>query len=101
MRRAARTDANHGEIIKVFRKMGFSVADTSALGDGFPDCVIARNGLTAMVEIKDGNKPPSKRCLTPKELIFRDGWKGEYHVVECEQDALVVGRTWLMKSNNS
>jgi hypothetical protein len=101
MRRAARTDANHGEIIKTFRNMGFSVADTSRLGDGFPDCVIARNGLTAMVEIKDGTKPPSERELTPKEIIFRDKWRGDYYVVESEQDALVIGRTWLTKWRNS
>jgi hypothetical protein len=95
MRRAARTDANHGEIVTTFRKMGFSVADTSRLGDGFPDCVIARNGLTALVEIKDGTKPPSKRELTPDEIIFRDAWKGKYYIVESEADALYVGSNWL------
>lgn len=80
--RARRVDANHGQIINAFRALGFSVADTSKLGAGFPDAVIARQGRTAVVEIKDGKKPPSARVLTKPEMKFRDAWSGIYLLVE-------------------
>lgn len=71
MRRAARTDANHAEILQAFRDCGFQVFDTSRLGGGFPDCVVHRNTHgVVLVEIKDGAKPPSARKLTPDEDEF-------------------------------
>ena len=94
MRRAAKTDDNHMELIRAFRKAGFSVADTSKLGKGFPDIVIARNLHTACVEIKDGKKPPSARKLTGDERKFRDNWMGAYFVVKSIYDVVTVTRNW-------
>lgn len=94
MRRAARVDRNHSEIIGAFRAMGFSVADTSRLGGGFPDTVISKHGRTALVEIKDGKKVPSARQLTADEIKFRNEWKGRYEVVESVDDAELVNRNW-------
>jgi hypothetical protein len=51
--RARKVDSNHGQIIKEFRDLGFSVFDTSRVGQGFGDCVIARQMKTAIIEIKD------------------------------------------------
>ena len=85
-------DSNHGEVADAFRALGFSVADTSRLGSGFPDLVIARRGRTAVVEVKDGDKPPSARKLTEDELKFRDGWTGEYFVVEGIDDVEKVAK---------
>ena len=94
MRRAARTDENHNEIINAFRAIGFTVSDTSRLGNGFPDAVISRSKRTAVVEIKDGKKPPSARVLTPAEKEFSKEWKGVYLVVESLDDVECVGREW-------
>lgn len=71
MRRAARKDDNQIEIEAAFRACGFEVADTSRLGDGFPDLTVYRpaNGVL-LVEVKDGSKPPSARKLTPAEADF-------------------------------
>ena len=90
MRRAARVDSNHGEVMRAFRKMGLSVADTSRLGGGFPDIAIGWAGVTALVEIKDGLKVPSKRKLTPDEQDFASTWKGGVHLVESLDDVLIV-----------
>lgn len=95
MRRAARVDANHGEIIDAFRAFGFSVADTSRLGGGFPDCVIARNKKTALVEIKDGKKSASKRKLTTDEAQFLAGWRGRYFVAESLKDVEFINQEWV------
>ena len=94
MRRAARVDGNHAEVIAAFRKLGFSVADTSKLGAGFPDCVVARFKRTAVVEIKDGSKVPSARRLTVPECIFKDGWLGTYLIVESIKDVTDIAKAW-------
>ena len=94
MRRAARVDANHADIIAAFRSFGFSVADTSRLGSGFPDCVIARNGITGLVEIKDGSKPASARRLTDDEERFRMNWNGRWELVESFDDVMRIAQSW-------
>ena len=97
MRRAARTDANHKEIINAFRAIGFSIFDTSKLGQGFGDCVIARSDLTAIVEIKDGAKAASQRRLTKPEQGFKDAWRGKYFIVACVDDVFNISREWGIK----
>jgi hypothetical protein len=82
MRRAARVDANHSGIINAFRKYGCSVLDTSQLGGGAPDIIVGRWMRCVCVEIKDGEKVPSARKLTPLEIKFKREWKGAYALVE-------------------
>lgn len=65
-------------------------ADTHTVGNGFPDGIGCIFGQTVLVEVKDGQKPLSKRRLTPKEEQFRDRWVeagGLYRVVESVEDA--------------
>ena len=82
MRRAARVDANHKEFITKLRKCkGYSVHDTSRLGDGFPDIVVgAYAKYTVLVEIKDPKKPSSARKLTEKEIEFKEKTMTNYIV---------------------
>ena len=89
-RRAARVDANQGEIVKALRALGFSVFDASSLGGGFPDIVVGKRGVNHLMEIKDGNKPPSARNLTPKEAQFFNLWQGEATVINSLEEALKV-----------
>ncbi len=88
MRRAARVDDNQPAVVKLYRKLGCSVAVTSNQGDGFPDIVIGINNKTVLVEIKDPAKPPSKRKLTDDQVIFHENWKGDIRVVETDQDVI-------------
>ncbi len=79
--RAARTDANQQQVVGDLRVLGFSVAVTSALGNGFPDLVVgyrdaAGDERNLLVELKDGDKPPSKQVLTADEFRFREKWAG-------------------------
>lgn len=97
--KAARTDANHSDIRDGLRQIpGVSVADTSAVGKGFPDLVVAYKAKdsayrhTVLLEVKDGNKPPSKRKLTKAQKQFHAEWSGYVHVVTNLDEALrVVG----------
>ena len=80
MRRAARKDDNHQEIVRAFKKLGWSVLDTAQLKNCV-DLFVAKKGYTIAVEVKDSKKPPSARKLTIGELKFKQGWKGPYFVV--------------------
>lgn len=94
MRRKARVDDNHAEIVARFRSWpGVSVADTSRLGSGFPDLVVGLAGLSLLVEVKDGSKSPSRRRLTKEENEFHVMWTGQINIVETvdDVDALVRG----------
>lgn len=90
MRRAARTDGNHREIVSALRKLGFSVADTSRLGGGFPDLVVGRGGRNWLLEVKDPRQPASKRLLTEDERKFFRGWNGQVAVVESVEDVIAA-----------
>jgi hypothetical protein len=77
-----RTDSNHAEIIKALRKIpNLSVFSTHEVGKGFPDIVIGYKGINYLIEIKDGNKPPSARKLTDSEVKFHNDWKGQIKIV--------------------
>ena len=86
--RGKRKDANHNEVTEFLSRHGWSVADTSALGFGFPDAVCGKPGICVVVEIKDGSKPPSERKLTEAEQKFRDNWTGPYVLAVSPEDAL-------------
>ena len=88
MRRKARTDANQTAIVEYARKIGLSVHITSSLGGGFPDLAIGYGGITVIAEVKDGDKPPSKRKLTDGEQAFKDNWTGGYYLIERPEDVL-------------
>jgi len=72
----ARVDANQAEIVKALRKAGATVHSTAAIGDGFPDLVVGYANRTALFEIKDGTKPPSKRELNELQLKWHAEWNG-------------------------
>ena len=84
MRRwAARRDANEGEIVEALRRAGCSVIRLHAV-----DLLVGRRGQNWLMEVKDGNKPPSARKLTPTQRALRNGWRGQYTVVTSAEEAL-------------
>jgi hypothetical protein len=76
MRRAARTDANHEEIVKALRAVGASVQSLAPVGHGVPDLLVGYQGKTILMEVKDGTKSPSKRQLTEDQVKWIDAWSG-------------------------
>jgi Holliday junction resolvase len=84
MRRTHRRDKTHAAIVTELRQMGYSVADTSTVGNDFPDLVIGRRGVTALVEAKSRSREshvgrvtdPAVALLTDGQRRFRDAWRG-------------------------
>jgi len=44
------------------------------IGRGFPDLLICHRGVLALIEVKNGRKPPSERQLTQDEMIWHARW---------------------------
>ena len=80
MRRAMRVDANQEQIVSALRARGAGVRVISQ-GDGIPDLLVGYRGFTILMEVKDGQKVPSARKLTPAEQKFFDDWQGGMLVI--------------------
>jgi len=83
-------DANHGDIVDALRHAGCGVLSLAALGRGAPDimCSVGRRVLT--MEIKDGQKVPSKQKLTQAEQAWAASWQGEHYLVSSVDEALAI-----------
>lgn len=76
MRTRGKIDANHNDIVLALRKCGASVVSLAGVGEGVPDLLVGFRGVTCLVEIKDGTKPPSQRKLTEAQIRFHSEWNG-------------------------
>lgn len=76
MRRAARTDTNHREVVAALRAVGCSVSSLAAVGQGVPDLLVGVSGATLLVEVKDGSRSPSERRLTACQQSWMAEWRG-------------------------
>lgn len=90
MRRAAKVDANQAEIIRALRGVGCSVQPLHAVGGGVPDLLVGYRNGNFLVEVKDGNKPPSARQLTEQQREWHDAWRGNVAVVKDVGEALTL-----------
>jgi hypothetical protein len=69
--RYGKLDANHTDVVKWYRELGCSVAQTQDAGLGVPDLFVGCVGITDPVEIKteDGK-------LKPSQQNFVLSWRG-------------------------
>ena len=74
MRRAAKVDANHPAIVEAL--LSVTVHSLAGVGCGCPDLLVGANGRTYLVEVKDGEKFPSERTLTPDQRRWIKRWTG-------------------------
>lgn len=83
MRMAKRTDDNHKALVEEVRKWlpGCTVFDASGAGSGFPDLVVGWKGRNYLFEVKDPDKPTSRRKLTGAQEKFHAAWQGQVAVV--------------------
>ena len=77
MRYGARVDSNHGAIVEALLSVsGVTVHSLAGVGCGCPDLLVGARGLTYLVEVKDGEKFPSERTLTPDQRRWIKRWTG-------------------------
>ncbi len=83
-----RVDSNQAELVKFIRSIGASFQHTHSI-PGALDGIIGYFGIDVRVEIKDPDKSPSSRKLTPAEIETIENWRGRAPaVIETEDDVL-------------
>lgn len=87
---AKRIDANQPDIVQALRTMGASVQSLASVGKGCPDLLVGFLGANYAIEIKDESKPPSKRVLTPDQVVWHYGWRGQVAIVKSIDEAFEV-----------
>jgi len=89
MRRAAKIDANQEAVVSALRAAGAQVQSLAAIGKGVPDLLCKYEGTFYLIEVKDGQKPPSQRKLTEDQVKWHGEWKCDFlGVVENPEQAL-------------
>lgn len=86
MRRAAKRDDNERQIVDALRGIGAAVTQVDA--KGVPDLLVSYRGHWCVLEVKDGNKPPSRQRLTPEQEAWRDQQRAPVPVVTTVEDAI-------------
>jgi hypothetical protein len=85
----ARVDANQKAIVKALRDAGMTVQHLHGVGQGCPDLVVgySHNGkkYNVLLEIKEKDGR-----LTPQQIIWHSGWRGQVSVVSSAEEAVKV-----------
>jgi hypothetical protein len=107
VRYANRRDSTHKAIAEGLLKAGFSVVDTSRVGDDFPDLIIGKYGIDAKIECKTprdmktelGRRKTAQDAFSEGQDSFASTWKGTPVIAAyCLEDAL-HGFAMLQKKN--
>lgn len=99
MRRAAKVDRNHAEIVETLRGLRFSVLSLAPLGRGAPDIALARDGDTWLAEIKDGERMGWK--LTDDQKTFHARWNAPILIFDSVETVLMWEKKLTEESNES
>lgn len=85
MRRAARTDRNHTEIVKALRSIGCEVQSLAGIGKGCPDLLVSLRQRMYLFEVKSkGGK------LTPDQKAWIGKWRAPVYVVHDVDECLAM-----------
>lgn len=86
MRRAAKIDANHTDVVQAFQRGGFLVLSLAACGRGVPDLLVYKAGTMRLVEVKAG----TGKLTRDQEAFRRKGWA--FDVVRGVEDVQTILR---------
>jgi hypothetical protein len=85
MRRAHKVDATQKSIVDALHHAGCVVTDISGAGNGVPDLLVCRMGVTYLIECKS-----ARGTLTDAEIKWFKSWPGRAAVCYTPLDALVA-----------
>lgn len=88
VRRTAKTDGNHAEVIAALRKVGAEVTSLHQVGGGVPDLLVSYRNRWWLLEVKDGTKPPSARQLTAEQRKWFARQRADVWVVTSPEEAI-------------
>jgi hypothetical protein len=97
VRRAAKVDGNHADVVKALREAHVAVRSIAPMGKGYPDLMCSVHRYMCLVEVKQ----PGEQ-LNAAQVKFRDGWPGDIHVVTSPEQAVQAviegARSYFMRS---
>ena len=84
--RANKVDANQAAIVKALEKTGATVQSLGSVGDGCPDLLVGRLGVTLLLEVKG-----KKGKTTEDQEEWFSWWRGDgVWIVRDEYEAMEV-----------
>jgi hypothetical protein len=91
---AKKVDKNQASVVKTLRDNGADVYLLHMVGKGIPDLLVAYEGHTILIEVKDG----ADKVFTPDQIKFIAGWKGGHlYRVNSSEEALDVLKSLKME----
>lgn len=91
---AKKVDKNQADVVKALRDYGADVHLLHMVGSGIPDLLVAYEGQTILMEVKDG----ADKKFTPDQIKFIAGWKGGHlYRVNSSEEALDVLKSLKME----
>lgn len=88
---AKKVDKNQASVVKALRDNNADVYLLHMVGKGIPDLLVAYEGHTILIEVKDG----VDKHFTPDQLKFIAGWKGgDLFRVNNEQEAVELLKSY-------
>lgn len=86
-----KVDKNQASVVKTLRDNGADVYLLHMVGKGIPDLLVAYEGRTILIEVKDGKD----KHFTKDQLEFIAGWKGgDLFRVNDEQEAIELLKSY-------
>jgi hypothetical protein len=86
-------DDNQAQVVAALRKAGATVQPLHTIGKGCPDLLVGFRQVNLLLEVKDGQKPPSARKLTPDEKAWIGSWRAPVYIVNSPEQALTILET--------
>jgi hypothetical protein len=84
---AKKVDKNQSSVVKALRDYGADVHLLHMVGAGIPDLLVAYEGHTILMEVKDG----ADKKFTPDQIKFIASWKGGHlYRVNSSEEAIDV-----------
>ena len=91
---AKKVDKNQSSVVKTLRDYGADVHLLHMVGSGIPDLLVAYEGHTILMEVKDG----ADKKFTPDQIKFIAGWKGGHlYRVNSSEEAIEVLKSLKME----
>jgi hypothetical protein len=91
---AKKVDKNQAAVVKALRDYGADVHLLHMIGRGIPDLLVAYEGHTILIEVKDG----AHKVFTPDQIKFIAAWKGgPLYRVNSSEEAIDVLKSLKME----
>lgn len=105
MRRRAKVDEKHPEIVRALREAGYLVLSLARVGGGAPDLLVKSHGSQSvqrllLLEVKQppgprGGSSKKGQKLNERQEAFRNAWAPLVRVVRSPEQALAEARFFL------